>query len=269
MRVAVLSDVHGNLAAFEAALADARAQSPDQIILAGDYINGGPDSQACLHLALNSGLVALRGNHERYVCQAGTLRQHVRWNTPWFSSVRFAYQSFSQADFDAMRALPYDYHGDDFYVVHSTTRDDHDFIDENATDAMFERFFPGIKAGIIIRGHNHRHRIDYWGQRPVITSGSVGIGLSGAPKAVYSLATRSNGRWHAEHRYVDYDLEHTLKRFEETAYLEYTGVIGKLYRLELMTGKNIIVAFIERYRDRLDSGQITWDWAWDDFQRYC
>ncbi|HQC65046.1 MAG TPA: metallophosphoesterase, partial [Anaerolineaceae bacterium] len=69
MRVAVLSDVHGNLAAFEAALADARAQSPDQIILAGDYINGGPDSQACLHLALNSGLVALRGNHERYVCQ--------------------------------------------------------------------------------------------------------------------------------------------------------------------------------------------------------
>ncbi len=65
----------------------------------------------------------------------------------------------------------------------------------------------------------------------------MGIGLSGAPKAVYSLATRKNGRWHAEHRYVDYDLEHTLKRFEETAYLEYTGVIGKLYRLELMTGK--------------------------------
>ncbi len=142
MRVAVLSDVHGNLAAFEAALADARAQSPDQIILAGDYINGGPDSQACLHLALNSGLVTLRGNHERYVCQAGTLRQHVRWNTPWFSSVRFAYQSFSQADFDAMRALPYDYHGDDFYVVHSTTRDDHDLSMRTPPTPCSSVFFP-------------------------------------------------------------------------------------------------------------------------------
>lgn len=267
MRVAVLSDVHGNLAAFEAALADARAQSPDQIILAGDYVNGGPDSLACFQLALSLGYPVLRGNHERYLYQAGTQDQHFRWDTPWFSAVRFARLSFNEADFELMRNLPYDYHGDDFYVVHSTTRDDHDLIDHHTSDADFERFFPGITASLIIRGHNHNHRVDHWGSRTVITSGSVGIGLSGAPKAVYALATRKNGVWQTETRYVDYDLQHTLQRFEETRYLDYTGIMGKLYRQELMTGKNNIVAFIELYRPGLDSGQFSWEWAWEDFQK--
>jgi predicted phosphodiesterase len=46
MRIAALADVHGNLAAFEAAIAHARAQSPDQIVLLGDYSTG-PDALAC------------------------------------------------------------------------------------------------------------------------------------------------------------------------------------------------------------------------------
>ena len=268
MRVAVLSDVHGNLAAFEAALADAHAQKPDQIILAGDYVNGGPDSLACFQLAKQTGLVMLRGNHERYLFQGGTEKQHLRWNTPWFSAVRFAHLSFSEAHFEQMRELKTDYHGDGFYVTHSTKRDDHDVIDDHTDPKMLDHFFPGIESSLIIRGHNHKHRIDYWEDKTIITAGSVGIGLSGAPVAVYALATRKNGAWHPEHRYVEYDLAHTLKRFEDTNHLDFTGIIGKLYRQELMTGKNTIVAFINRYRERLDSNKISWEWAWEDFQSF-
>ncbi len=267
MRIAVLSDIHGNLAAFEAALADARAQKPDQIILAGDYVNGGPDSLACWQMARDSGLTVLRGNHERYLYDAYSQRQHPRWPTPWFNAVRFAYLDFSETDLEDMRHLPYDFHGEDYYVVHSTTRDDHDLIYDQTTAAEFARFFPGITQNLIIRGHNHNQRVDYWGSKIIVTTGSVGIGLSGAPRAVYALATRKGDAWQTETRYVDYDLQHTLKRFEETKYLDFTGIIGQLYRQELMTGKNTIVAFIERYRDNLDSGKITWDWAWEDFQK--
>ncbi len=267
MRIAVLSDIHGNLAAFEAALADARAQSPDQIILAGDYVNGGPDSLACWQMARDCGLPVIRGNHERYLFDAGTERQHPRWATPWFNAVRFAYRDFSESDFEDMRQLSYDWHGDDVYVVHSTKNHDHDLLPDKASIEALSHLFPGITASLIIRGHNHKHRIDHWAEKTIITAGSVGIGLSGAPVAVYALATRKNGSWHTEHRYVEYNLAHTLKRFEDTNYLDFTGIIGKLYRQELMTGKNTIVAFIERYRERLDSDKISWEWAWEDFQR--
>lgn len=268
MRIAVLSDIHGNLAAFEAALAHARAQSPDQIVLAGDYVNGGPDSLACWQMARDCGLPIVRGNHERYLFDAGTERQHPRWATPWFNAVRFAYRDFSESDFEDMRQLPYDWHGDDVYVVHSTKNHDHDLLPEEASIEALSHLFPGITESLIIRGHNHHHRIDQWQEKTIMTSGSVGIGLAGAPLAVYSLATRNAQGWQTEHQFVAYNLNRTLQRFDETGYIQSCGIIGELYRQELMTGKNTIVAFIERYRDNLDSGKTTWNWAWEDFQKH-
>ncbi|MBE0698820.1 MAG: metallophosphoesterase [Anaerolineaceae bacterium] len=65
IRIAVLADIHGNLPAFESALEHVSQQKVDQIILAGDIVNGSPDSKACWTLALSLGCPILRGNHER------------------------------------------------------------------------------------------------------------------------------------------------------------------------------------------------------------
>jgi predicted phosphodiesterase len=51
MRIAVLADIHGNLPAFEAALAHSRRQAVDHLVIAGDLINGAPDSRLCWQLA--------------------------------------------------------------------------------------------------------------------------------------------------------------------------------------------------------------------------
>lgn len=55
MRIAVLADIHGNLPAFEDALKHVSQQKVDQIILAGDIVNGSPDSKACWSLAMSLG----------------------------------------------------------------------------------------------------------------------------------------------------------------------------------------------------------------------
>jgi predicted phosphodiesterase len=55
MRIAILSDLHGNLPAFEAALDHARKHKPDAMVIAGDTIIGSPDSAACWQLARSLG----------------------------------------------------------------------------------------------------------------------------------------------------------------------------------------------------------------------
>src|SRR5277367_5169583 len=69
MRLAILADIHGNRVAFDAALAHARSQHPDKIILAGDIVVGSPDSADCWQRAISLNVPILRGNHERYVAE--------------------------------------------------------------------------------------------------------------------------------------------------------------------------------------------------------
>ena len=62
MRVAVFSDVHGNLTALEAVLADIAAQAVDQIYFAGDLCLIGPRPAACLERVRSANIAAVYGN---------------------------------------------------------------------------------------------------------------------------------------------------------------------------------------------------------------
>ncbi len=71
MKLAVLSDIHGNWPALQAVVADIDAWQPDQVLVNGDIVNDGPSSPACwAYIAgrqATDGWHVLRGNHEEYV----------------------------------------------------------------------------------------------------------------------------------------------------------------------------------------------------------
>jgi predicted phosphodiesterase len=64
-RIALLSDIHGNLEALEAVLRDVATQRPDQLVVLGDTINYGPEPRACLERVVAEADVVLAGNHEK------------------------------------------------------------------------------------------------------------------------------------------------------------------------------------------------------------
>ena len=64
MRVAIISDLHGNTFALEAILEDVAEQNVDQIVIAGDSVNIHPNSKTCWNMVLDLGCVVLQGNHE-------------------------------------------------------------------------------------------------------------------------------------------------------------------------------------------------------------
>ena len=71
MRIAVLSDIHGNLPALRTVIADIDAWSPDLVVVGGDIVNRGPRSGECLDVLVErqwaDGWRLLRGNHEDFV----------------------------------------------------------------------------------------------------------------------------------------------------------------------------------------------------------
>jgi diadenosine tetraphosphatase ApaH/serine/threonine PP2A family protein phosphatase len=252
MRIAVLSDIHGNLIAFEAALAHARAQKPDLMVIAGDMIIGAPDSGACWRLARSLGCPVLRGNNERYAFDFGTERADGAWATERFGTMREARGQLSGEDLKEMAALPLRYEPgkeEGLVIVHASLRSDCDSVTAFTAEAELERMFPGFSEGMVVRGHNHMGQVRHWGEnRLIVTASSVGIALDGEPTANYLLLDKTAGGWRFSHQSVAYDLGRVWARYQETDYLKRCGPMGRLFVREVMTGTHHVMPFMRAWR---------------------
>jgi hypothetical protein len=244
VRLAVLADVHGNLAAFEAALAAARAAAPDLLVVAGDVVNGAPDSRACWTLARAEADVLLRGNHERYAFDRGTPAGDPAWTGPRFRPLDWTARQLDGL-LDELRAVPIAAPlAPDVLVMHATPTDDATSFFPWSSDADLEAAFEGLGAALNVRAHNHLP----W-QRPladgrqVVSVGAVGLSLVGRTEAQWALFTRRGTGWHVAHRSERYDVAATVRRFHESGYLDVAGPVGELFLREVATGTHHLVPF--------------------------
>lgn len=90
MKLAVLADIHGNLAALEAVLDHVAGQAVDELVIAGDIVVVAADSAACWQLAASLGGQVLRGNHETYVASFDGLDAPQAWKTEPYAPVHWA-----------------------------------------------------------------------------------------------------------------------------------------------------------------------------------
>ena len=86
-RIALISDVHGNLEAFKSVLDDIKEQKIDEIICLGDTINIGPNSKECVDLLIENNIKSVLGNHEIYLLRGTDCdssigeeeKKHYKW----------------------------------------------------------------------------------------------------------------------------------------------------------------------------------------------
>lgn len=256
MRLVLIADIHGNLPALEAALAEIETLKPDRLIVAGDIVDGGPDSGACWRRVKALGCPVIRGNHERYVFDYGTPRADPAWTSPQFAPLRFARGELSADEIAELAALPPHWSDPalpDLLVVHASLRGDNDSIFPYTPDALIDPMFEGLDPAVklIVRGHNHACSTREWGGRRIVTTGSVGLPQDGNPAAQFLVLERPTGdassEWRIRHRAVRYDVGATLRRFRESGYLDKAGPLGRLFYREMETGTHQIVPFLRFY----------------------
>lgn len=88
MKIAVFSDIHGNLAALKAVLGKIKEQNPDQIVFLGDIFQRGNEEFACLELLKESGIICLKGNCELYAAYGVDIDPDVEHLRAYYNSIR-------------------------------------------------------------------------------------------------------------------------------------------------------------------------------------
>jgi putative phosphoesterase len=219
MKIAVISDIHGNLAALDAVLDDARSQGVDLIVNLGDILSGAlyPSETADRLMALN--LPTIKGNHERQLLAGDPARMGA--------SDRFAHHALRDDQRAWLSGLPATLKlADDVLLVHGTPASDLDYFLETvtqsgcgaATRAEVENRAGSAQARLILCGHTHLQRsMQLDDGRLIVNPGSVGLPAyadehplphrmeAGTPHARYAIVTKHASRWYAEFRVVDYD----------------------------------------------------------------
>ena len=221
MKIAAISDIHGNLAALDAVLADIAQRGVDVIVNLGDIVSGHlqPRETAARLMAL--ALPTIRGNHERQLL-ADPARMGV--------SDAYARAQLLPEQMAWIDALPATLRlRDDVLLVHGTPNSDLVYFLDTVTpqgsraatlDEVAQRAGDAA-AALILCGHTHMPRsITLPDGRLIVNPGSVGLQAydddhlyphvmeNGTPHARYAIVEDdAHGRWHAQFHQVEYDWE--------------------------------------------------------------
>jgi putative phosphoesterase len=196
--VAAISDVHGNLPALEAVLADIDAEGVDTIVVAGDTAHG-PWPAEVLDLLSERGALAVRGNADREVIERSDRYGPL---APW-SADRLGERRLEVArGWPLTLELVIDGLGS-VLVCHSTPTSDDPIYTRITPDAELAAIFESVEADAVVCGHTHMQydRTLSSGLR-VVNPGSVGLPYEGAHGAYWALLGPN-----VEFRRTDYDVD--------------------------------------------------------------
>jgi predicted phosphodiesterase len=265
LRLAVLSDVHGNLPALEAVLADTRAQGVDAIASAGD-LTSGTWAEEVVARVQELARWSIAGNHERYYAPLdGTTPATVRRPGQQWAPQRWCYDRLSRATLQTLRRLPEQAvirmdGADPIRLLHGAPSGiaDHLYPDRDAAAlAHFRQAFllpdevPALRDAIvdvpepvIVCGHTHIPWVQIEGDRLVVNAGAVGCPINGDARAQYVILTWDGVRWRAEHRAVPYDLDRVRESFEASGYQVEGGAFAMALLRSIETGLAWTVALL-------------------------
>ncbi len=183
MRIAVISDIHGNLEALKTTLEDISRRNIDKIICIGDTIAKGVHSKECLDLVRENCDVILRGNCDRHFTDEKNINlPRTKEQAERYNWVR---QSLSEEDRKYLFKLPFCY---EFYMSGSLVRmfharpdvDNQPVIDMDDIETKYKMFLPTEKtnsqeiADVVIYGHIHDQFMSRLYNKTLINVGSVG-----------------------------------------------------------------------------------------------
>ncbi len=236
IRLAVVSDVHGNLPALEAAFDRARGLGVDTIVHAGDLING-PASRECLELCEAEGIAGVGGNHEGYVLHCDDADAPEAWQTDRFDPARWTRATLSSAQISAVAGWPelLRPHAD-VAIVHAAPGDRHYRFAGFVGDRSAQDAYAPLSAEIVVCGHTHREHARRTDGKLIINMGSTGAPLLGDPRPRLLLLEKRDGSWSWELLRVPYDPTHVLELARRHGWLALGGVAATMVH-EMLTGR--------------------------------
>jgi putative phosphoesterase len=232
MRLAIISDVHANLAALQAVIADIGARDVDATINLGDCVAGPLWPRETAEYLAALALPTVRGNHDRWML--GLEPENFA------ETDRFARAALTPDQRRALHGLPISIDfTKDILAVHGTPTDDSTFLTEEiyldrmipaSRERVIERLGDAVSRAVILCGHSHRQSLTQIPGGPLILNpGSVGCPVFAdipsasrleprSPHARYAILSSRGERWTAEFLALGYDWDRAAIRARENGF---------------------------------------------------
>lgn len=224
MKIAVISDIHGNLYALEAVLKDIDARGAGGIYCTGDLVGYGPCPNEVIEIIRKMKIPAVMGNYDdaignmRFVCGCDykdekSLRLGER-------SIAWTKDHTSDENKLWLRDLPSQIRlsvsGLELLLVHGSPGAINEYLYEDTPEDYIDQILAGSRADVLICGHTHIPYAKRLRAGFLVNAGSAGKPKHGNPNATYALVEAQGGLLQVDIVEVRYDFERTAREIENS-----------------------------------------------------
>lgn len=271
MKLAVLSDIHGNVPALAAVLDDLERWRPDRVVVNGDLVSRGPCSLDALRLLqrLSPDACLLRGNHEHFVLQCAQrpgeashpLQGFAHWTCRQLGAAVEELRHWDDAfDWSGLEG------GSSVHVTHGSRLGNRDGLKPETDDAALREKL-GSARDLFVGSHTHRPMIRALDGTLVVNTGSVGQPFDGDPRASYARCSFVGGSWQVEIARVRYDKERAQQDFIDSGFVDQCGPLARLILMEHRHNRMLVGTWMGRYGEAVAAGMEDAGRAVDEYLR--
>lgn len=212
MKLAVISDIHGNIYALMKALEDIDEQKVDKIICLGDLVGYGPHPNEVVALIKRREIPCIKGNYDASVVDGDyTYIRNTTINSfalPWASNeVRVANKCFLDS---LPTSLKYTFNGVNFLFTHGSPNAINDYLFEDAANTI--EVMNQLEDDVLVCAHTHIPCAKKYENKLLINVGSVGKPKIGKPNPTYAIIEiEDNGEVKVTFRYLEYEFKRIVK----------------------------------------------------------
>ncbi|KAB8128272.1 metallophosphoesterase family protein [Gracilibacillus oryzae] len=225
MKLAFISDIHGNSVALEAVLADIKTRHVDEIIILGDLCYRGPEPKQALDLVRALHAKVVKGNADEWVIR-GVDKGEVpdKALTLMNEEQQWIRQKLSEGDIKYLEQLPSElsliYGNVVIHAFHATPDSLFDVVLPDVTNEELTSKLTAKKedADIYIYGHIHKAYQRVVDGKTIMNLGSVGLPFDGINRASYAIVEINEDSYTTSNIRVKYDVEKVCSQYENNSY---------------------------------------------------
>ena len=277
MKYAIISDIHGNIHAFDAVLADAKEQKADKLLLLGDYASNFPYGNEVVEVIRKlKSTTVVKGNGEDYFTGLKSTEDLIYEQ---YKPIYWSYRSLSPENLEYLLNLPESETITDndvkIHLTHSMgifyrSPEIKLFHSHHYHAMMLQEPFPpdeylvraqkallecpdavaeicALPEGVYLFGHNHMQFHMEYKDRLFINPGSCGEPLDWDTKASYTVLERASDKWIVDERKISYDSDQAIFGLKDSGYSDYAPEWSKVVQLELKTGRDYFCPFVNYF----------------------
>ena len=262
MKLAILSDIHGNLPALQAVSAHLEAWRPDHTIVAGDIVNRGPSSLQCWRfLRDRPGWRLIRGNQEDYVLEwarsdaaPGDLVSELNRSSYWtFRQLGDQVASLDALPDELSYSAP---DGSQARICHASVRGNRDGIGPKAPPAQVRQQIAPAPA-LFGTAHVHIPFVRSIDETLLVNSGAVGCPCDGDRRASYAqIEWSAGGGWRACILRLPYDRAQAERDFAGSSFFPGSGPLGPIIFHGWRLARPLLAYWVRQYQDQVLAGEI-------------